>query len=139
MATYDATIHENARQRTVGTPAPARPLIGGQIRCLFETFFTLDAEDSVKRRVLGHLIAVAHKAAPSQGLQSLGGALVRRATESRDSHAAFFLSLVPPTVRVTRDFSGQREGACCIQVNIYILGIISLSCLVQAVHNVVRK
>lgn len=41
---------------------------------------------------------MAHKAAPEQGLQSLGGALVRKATETGDSQAAFFLSLVPPTV-----------------------------------------
>eukprot|EP00752_Nemacystus_decipiens_P014731 g13119.t2 len=67
-------------------------------RCLFETFFTLDAQDSVKRRVLQNLIAVALEAAPSQGLESLGAALVRKATETGDSQAAFFLSLVPPTV-----------------------------------------
>lgn len=43
---------------------------------------------------------MAQKAAPSQGLQSLGGALVRKATETGDAQAAFFLSLVPPTVRL---------------------------------------
>lgn len=80
-------------------PEPPPPSLLRKTRCLFETFFTLDAEDSIKRRVLEHLIAVAHEAAPSQGLQSLGGALVRKATETGDLQAAFFLSLVPPTVR----------------------------------------
>ncbi|CAM9634972.1 unnamed protein product [Ectocarpus fasciculatus] len=67
-------------------------------RCLFETYFTLDAEEPVKRQVLQRLVAVAREAAPGQGLESLGGALVRKAGETGDSEAAFFLSLVPPTV-----------------------------------------
>ncbi|CAN0408534.1 unnamed protein product, partial [Ectocarpus sp. 12 AP-2014] len=67
-------------------------------RCLFETYFTLDAEEAVKRKVLQRLVAVAREAAPGQGLGSLGGALVRKAAETGDSEAAFFLSLVPPTV-----------------------------------------
>ncbi|CAN0042510.1 unnamed protein product [Ectocarpus sp. 6 AP-2014] len=67
-------------------------------RCLFETYFTLDAEEAVKRKVLQRLVAVAREAAPGQGLESLGSALVRKVAEAGDSEAAFFLSLVPPTV-----------------------------------------
>lgn len=96
-------MNKNARQQD---PPP----LGGITRCLFETFFTLDAEEPVKRRVLEHLIAVAHKAAPAQGLQSLGGALVRKAAETGDSQAAFFLSLVPPTVRTTQ--TPAKRSAC---------------------------
>lgn len=68
-------------------------------RCLFETYFTLDAEEPANRIILQNLVAVAREAAPGQGLEPLGGALVRKATETGSSEAAFFLSLVPPTVR----------------------------------------
>ncbi|CAM9942146.1 unnamed protein product, partial [Scytosiphon promiscuus] len=67
-------------------------------RCLFETFFTLDADEAVKERVLESLVAIVRRAVPGQGLESLGAALVRKAAETGDSGAAFFLSLVPPTV-----------------------------------------
>ena len=71
-----------------------------KIRCLFETYFTLDAEEAVKRSILVSLIAVGQRAAPGRGrLESLGSALMRKTTDSCDSSAAFFLSLVLPTVR----------------------------------------
>lgn len=67
---------------------------------MFETYFTLEAEESTKRNVLHELVLISQRAAPRQGLESLSGALMRRAAETIDSDAMFFLSLVPPTVRV---------------------------------------
>lgn len=71
-------------------------------RCLFETFFTLDCEAEKKRAILESLVAVARRAAPDQELTSLGGPLIRKVSEARDeggaTGAAFFASLVPPTV-----------------------------------------
>lgn len=67
-------------------------------RCLFETFFTLDAELEIRQKVLQALVLVGRRAAPGQGLGSLGGALARRAAETGDEGAAYFLNLVPPTV-----------------------------------------
>ena len=85
------------RQGHARSREPSFPT-GGIIRCLFETFFTLDAEEPVKRAVLDRLVGVAHEAAPGHGLAPLGAALVRKAAETGDSQAAYFLSLVPPTV-----------------------------------------
>lgn len=93
-------------------------------RCVFETYFTLDTEEDVKQRVLKSLIAVSSKAVPGQSLASLGGALVRKATETDDVGAAFFLSLVPPTVRrVTID---ERER-CFVFPRAYIVSPRSIS------------
>lgn len=69
------------------------------LRCLFETYFTLDAAEAVKRAVLESLIVVSQRAAPGQGLGPLGGALMRKTAETGGADAAFFLSSVPPTVR----------------------------------------
>lgn len=69
------------------------------LRCVFETYFTLDAKADVKRRVLKLLIEVSRRVTPKQSLASLGATLVRKTAETGDEGAAFFLSLVPPTVR----------------------------------------
>lgn len=58
----------------------------------------------MKRQVLESLIVVSQRAAPGQGLGSLGGALMRKTAETGDVDAAFFLSSVPPTVRDARIF-----------------------------------
>lgn len=78
-------------------------------RCLFETYLALVAEEATKRKVLEALIHASQRAVPGQGLESLGGALMRKSAENGDSDAAFFLSLIPPTVRTTGP--PQREGA----------------------------
>lgn len=79
-------------------------------RCLFETYFTLDAAEGVKRQVLESLIVVSERAAPGLGLEALGGALMRRTAETGDEDAAFFLSSVPPTVRQARFFWMLVDG-----------------------------
>lgn len=101
------------------TSAPT-PRTAGISRCLFETYFTLDAAEPVKRSVLDCLIGVARDAAPGQGLEPLGAALVRRAAETGDSQAAYFLSLVPPTVCCTgRNCRGQWRDSQRILVRCY--------------------
>ncbi|CAM9979891.1 unnamed protein product, partial [Choristocarpus tenellus] len=68
-------------------------------RCLLETFFTLpEGSRGDKRAIIERLLVIARRAAPNCRLKDLAGPLMHRVADGGYCDAAFFLSLVPPTV-----------------------------------------